>query len=528
MPQIIDVPNFGKVEFPDGMSDADIVAAIKKTSLDYKPTENEGNRVGNFFNGLGLGLKSTAVGVGQLAGSVSDDDVASYRKEVRENASKPGGFGGQLIGGAIPAAATSFIPGGNTAIGSTAYNGIYGALQPAGSVVDRIENAAAGAAGGLSGQLIGQGIKYAGKGMLSAAEQRAAAEASRNLPRDSVTQNALDAGYTIPRSLYNPSFMSNRLESLAGKAATKQEAATLNQEVTNSLARKSLGLPDDAPLTQEAMQSIRRSAYNQGYRPIERAGLIQSDKKFIDDLNSIVSSRESASNSFPNAVNDNITPFVKSLKVGAFDAGDALKMTQILRDEASAAYRAGDNALGAAKKQAAKAIEDAIERNLESRGANAEEILSGFRDARTLMAKSHTVEEALREGAGMVDANKLAARVQAGKPMSGDLKTIGEFANVYPQVSQLGVRIPTAGVSKSEALASGLLGVAGSAATGSPYGLAAALLPFAAHPARAMALSRALQKMPDRGVSLLPRMPSYAPNVTIPMGTSEALGLLNN
>lgn len=36
MPQIIEVPNYGQVEFPDGMSDADIVSAIKKTSMGYK------------------------------------------------------------------------------------------------------------------------------------------------------------------------------------------------------------------------------------------------------------------------------------------------------------------------------------------------------------------------------------------------------------------------------------------------------------------------------------------------------------
>jgi len=36
MPQIIDVPNYGQVEFPDGMSDDDIVKAIKKNALGYK------------------------------------------------------------------------------------------------------------------------------------------------------------------------------------------------------------------------------------------------------------------------------------------------------------------------------------------------------------------------------------------------------------------------------------------------------------------------------------------------------------
>lgn len=41
MGQIIDVPGQGQVEFPDGMSDADIVAAIKKNGLTAKPAEKK-------------------------------------------------------------------------------------------------------------------------------------------------------------------------------------------------------------------------------------------------------------------------------------------------------------------------------------------------------------------------------------------------------------------------------------------------------------------------------------------------------
>lgn len=37
MPQIIEVPGHGPVEFPDGMSDADIVSAIKRNSMGVKP-----------------------------------------------------------------------------------------------------------------------------------------------------------------------------------------------------------------------------------------------------------------------------------------------------------------------------------------------------------------------------------------------------------------------------------------------------------------------------------------------------------
>jgi len=39
MAKIIDVPNFGQVEFPDGMSDSDIESAIKRNAMSYRPQE---------------------------------------------------------------------------------------------------------------------------------------------------------------------------------------------------------------------------------------------------------------------------------------------------------------------------------------------------------------------------------------------------------------------------------------------------------------------------------------------------------
>ena len=57
------------------------------------------------------------------------------------------------------------------------------------------------------------------------------------------------------------------------------------------------------------------------------------------------------------------------------------------------------------------------------------------------MAKAHDVEDAIREGGGKVAASKLAAKLQKGKPLTGELKTIGEFANNFSSSA----RVPEAG-----------------------------------------------------------------------------------
>ena len=51
------------------------------------------------------------------------------------------------------------------------------------------------------------------------------------------------------------------------------------------------------------------------------------------------------------------------------------------------------------------------------------------------MAISHTLEEAMREGTGSVDARKLAAALNRGAPLTGDLRTAANFASAFPNVN---------------------------------------------------------------------------------------------
>lgn len=68
MTKIIDVPNFGKVEFPAEMSDDDIVAAIKKTSMSYKSEPKRSMSFGEQLNDIprqvGLTARYGIEGVG--------------------------------------------------------------------------------------------------------------------------------------------------------------------------------------------------------------------------------------------------------------------------------------------------------------------------------------------------------------------------------------------------------------------------------------------------------------------------------
>jgi hypothetical protein len=310
---------------------------------------------------------------------------------------------------------------------------------------------------------------------------------------------SMDAGYVIPPSMVNPSFRNRTIESLSGKFETAQMAATKNQGVTDSLVRKSLGMADDAPLTQESMKAVRQQA-GQVYQQLKGTGTVTADKAFVDALDDIAKTVKSATASFPQLGKtnmhgqpvDEIGQLVAALKQPQFGADGAVDAISVLRDNADAAYRAGNNALGKANKQAAKALEDMLDRHLQQIGAT--DMLPAYRNARQLIAKAYTVEKGLREGAGTVDARALARELQKGKPLSGELRTVAEFGNTFNKAAQPPHLIGSPGVNALKPAMSFLTGAAGGVALG-PAGVAIGAGNYVLPPvARSIMFSRRFQR----------------------------------
>lgn len=265
---------------------------------------------------------------------------------------------------------------------------------------------------------------------------------ARNAPRDEALRAGIEAGLQVPPGQAKPGAY-RITESIAGKQAIQQAVSTNNTEKINALARRSIGLPDDVPLTPEATQRVRRDAYSTGYTPLEQAGPISTGRLYRQELDGIVSKYEGAAKDFPKAVRSDVRDMVDALRVRTFDAGNGLKMVQTLRDDAGRAFATGDKALGKAKIAAATAIENQIER-----GAMVPpETMQAFRDARQLMAKTHTVEEAIKAGTGNVDARVFGRELQKGTPLTGEQRVIGAFANNFPKAVQPPSMVGSPGVS---------------------------------------------------------------------------------
>ncbi len=285
--------------------------------------------------------------------------------------------------------------------------------------------------GALIGAAIPAGVKALGVTGQKIGEIVRGGEQSPELA--SAIKNAQNSGLVIPPTQANPTALNKLVEGMAGKISTAQNASAKNQSKFNELAAKSLGLDADTKITPEVLQGIRAEA-GKAYEAASNSGAITPTKEYFSKLDDIAAPYLKAAQGFPNAKPSPVIDLVESLKSPQFDSSAAVAKIKELRSAADDAFRTGNTDVARASKSAATALEDALETHLVSTGNT--EALNALKDARKLIAKTYSVDKALNPSTGSIDAKKLAAQLKKGKPISGELKTIAEFASSFPKASQ--------------------------------------------------------------------------------------------
>lgn len=312
-----------------------------------------------------------------------------------------------------------------------------------------------------------------------------AAEQQRNAVRDETMRRARAEGLVSPTSLSNPSMVGNALESVAGKAAVKQDANLRNSRVVEDIARKEISLPPNTPITVEALNS-RRAELS--------------------------------------------VPYLEASKVSN-NAKGYWEMYQNAREQARLAWNEHDRT--ATRQSLAEAKHFDTQAKLyegrlmsETQKAKKPQLMDQMREARAEMAKTYNIERALNLGDGSIDPGTLARAYEKGVPLTGGLETIARFAlsregksvsraaeNVAaPQVSALNV-MGAGGLGSAVGYLSNLAGMSGTHAA--EAGLAAALAyPALRSGARNLVLSDVYQRQFGQ--------PSYQPAIK-PQGALGAL-----
>jgi hypothetical protein len=301
-----------------------------------------------------------------------------------------------------------------------------------------------------------------------------------NAVRDANVLAAQREGFVVTPGSLTPTGANVIKERIAGKTYLEQLASINNQQMADKVARRAVGLAENSALTPEAMKGIRATEYTKGYEPVKKLGSIAADNVYLDDLINIESKYTGPSKSFPEAVPDEVGNLIKKYTVDRFDAADAVDVIKNLREQASGNFRKGENALAKSQLDISTALEGQIARTLEASGdPKLANLLEQFKASRQRMAISHTIEDAIRVGSGSVDAKKLGQDIQNDKFMTGDLKTVAEFANTFPRVnvppSTIGT--PGAGTVLGRSLSGGAGAFTGALVGGGPGALVGAVAP---------------------------------------------------
>lgn len=423
----------------------------------YSPTE--GNTfLQNLAIGTGKGLTDLYTGGKQVLGLASAEDVARKRAIDAAIMETGGGQIGNVVGQVAGLAPAMLIPGVNTYAGAAVLGAGAGALQPTIKDESRLLNTSLGAVGGVAGQKLGNVVgQKIGQKVASEATRK-----SQNITRDTALKEIQEAGFTVPRSLYDPSFLSNRIESVGGKAAVLQEASARNQAIVNSFARKALGVSDNTPLSVSTIEKVRSAAY----KPYEEVAKIS--KGADNTLTQLKQNRANAKGWYK-AYNRSASPDDLA-KAKEFD-GIADLAESIIDDYA---------------KQAGKP-----------------DLIGKLQEARKTIAKTYTVERAMNRATGDIDPRVLGRLYDKGSPLSGGLERVGQLSTAFPKVAQPTQQSAGAGISALEPVSAAIYGGVGQAMTGNPTGFLAAGIPLLRGPARSLALSKAMQTTPQYGGSWL-------------------------
>lgn len=451
----------------------------------------------NALAGAGKSFVDTARGLGQYVGAVSREDVGEQRRMDAPLMSTGAAKAGNIVGGIAQAVPIAAIPGVNTVAGAGLAGAAFGAAQPSESTKETLTNTAIGGAFGAAGQYAGGKVGSYLSRKLAAREAARAAKAAANAGRDATLSAGRGAGYVVPPSSVNPSRLNTTVEGISGKILTQQAAQIDNQAVTQALVKAELGLADEAAITPASLRVIRSRA-GTAYKAVKKAGQIVTDGQYLDDLTKLAESVDEVAKDFPDAnvgANQEITKLVDSLLRDKFDSSSAVAYLKQLRKAASgnlSGINAADpskKALGMAQRQAAEALEDQVIRQLQANGMA--ETAENFAKARTLIAKTYSVEAALK--GSNVNAAKLGAQLSKGKPLSGNLATIAKMAEEFPDA----MRVPKGSPVSALDPAVGIVGTL----MGQPQAL---LYPLGRAAARGTVLSKAGQNAmlsPSTGVA---------------------------
>jgi hypothetical protein len=465
---------------------------------------------------LGAGLAGIGAGAAEMLGLGGPVEVAEYAagRQPQQHLPVAGPFGAtaeqvrsveQQMHGVTPATVAKGAVQGVVQPFKTIAGAFNNAPQTLGQAYD-VGKAVPQAAATL--EMGAGGLKAAGSGIARGAE--AVSKIMPTRPVAQIVKEGRAAGYSFKpseASALTPggtAYAGRTAEGVVGSPRLSIETAIKNQEITNKLANKDLGIPDNVKLTPAKIRELKEP-HNAVYKEVGELGSVRADDTYINDITNL---GRAPGKSFTKVKNPDIETLREQYLEPQFDAQDTVLQIRTLRRNGGKNLKnldAAKNELGYAQRQVADALEAQLERHAEAIGKP--DLVQRFQNSRRELAKINNVSEALNAATGDVSAAKVS-KLLKGTNYNGNLQLVRDMHDAFPSemrdARKLRNKVP---LTKLEA-AIGATPVVGGMLLHNPL-LAAAALPVMAAPnlTRKFLLSEAYQNRLAPGPSRLKAKP---------------------
>ena len=511
MPQIIEVPGQGRVEFPDGMSDEAIVSAIRKLSPAQAQPTSPADGVGAWHAGLIAAGRSTdkvVKGAQQLYyGAMGNDKALAALKAESESddaayeplqKARPIATG---IGEMVPAMAVP-IGGGVGVFGKMGRAALGGAIPGAlsyGDAGERASGALTGALSNMAGASLGMGVTK----MMQPANRAA-----------SISKEALGAAdrlglnLTAGQRTQNPALMNfeNYLSRSPGSSGAMQATSGAQQQALNKAAAKAMGQSADD--LSEGVFAAAKDGIGKEFTRLQGITAPKIGNDFMQTL-ATIDADNMAKGAFRSKSVDSLIDKSLDLAQQGNLSGKAYKEIRTqLSNEATAAFKAGDASLGQAYKSVRTALDAAAKDSLSAADKKAWDTSRAQWQAYKELTRSNVAE------GGNVSAARLAAGIRRG----GDGLRTGQATGGLADIARIGEAIKGAQNPNSGNLIQNMM-----------FGNPITALPMAAgnKAAQWAYSSRPAQKYMEKGLlSLNPTSEALLLQASLPLGGPLVGGLL--
>lgn len=254
--------------------------------------------------------------------------------------------------------------------------------------------------------------------------------------REGTVADLMDKGYTMPPMEGNPSTLNNLLQGMGGKVQSERAASRKNVDVIKRDAARALELPPETELTVQRIKDLRAGDWRAPYIAMDTIPrIVLDDQAVTSDLWPKINDVTNPGN-IPGPMGNH--PRVQSRYITGKDAAEGMQQLRADANDLWKQYRKDGNP---ETKKSAKAhskalaeLESQVDRYLKQHGH--EDLLDQLQHSRTLYARSYTVENALNDATGEVDARKVLSGDKATRSAAGPLKNISDAAELSRRATQ--------------------------------------------------------------------------------------------